>query len=210
MRDHEKRAFGEAIAAAAELYGRQVGTPLVRLYWETLKHYELGDVTRALQQHMTDPDTGQFMPKPADVVRILEGSKETRSALAWTKVVQAIGRVGQYESVTFDDPLIHAVVQDMGGWIELCSMTDRDAPFRGQEFERRYRAYCVQPPGEYPPRLIGASEAHNGQHGFKVAPPVLIGDPSKAAAVLESGTGAGGLRITHQRVGAMVKRIASR
>jgi hypothetical protein len=55
------------------------------------------------------------MLKPSDVVRYLEGSTSCQALQAWSKVMQAVKTIDQYDSVVFDDSLIHAVIHDMGG-----------------------------------------------------------------------------------------------
>jgi hypothetical protein len=53
------------------------------------------------------------MPKPADIVRNLQGTASDRSLIAWGKLLEAMRRVGAYRSVAFDDGAIHAAVEDM-------------------------------------------------------------------------------------------------
>jgi hypothetical protein len=38
-------------------------------------------------------------------------------------------QVGAYQSVVFDDPLIHLVLEDLGGWIKICSTLIKDLIF---------------------------------------------------------------------------------
>jgi len=182
----DREAFVTALVAVAEIHGKKLSTPAITLYWNVLERYPVEEVLQALSRHLEDPDVGQFMPKPADVVRNIDGSSDTRSMLAWTKAIKAASSVGSYESVVFDDWRIHAVISDMGGWISLCSIQEDELPFRAREFEKRYRGY-LRRTGDYPRRLIGRNETHNVQKGHAVDPPVLIGDRGKAMLVLEGG-----------------------
>ena len=43
---------------------------------------------------------------------------------AWSKVLNAVRRMGGDATVIFDD-LIHSVIDDMGGWVRLCEMYQR-------------------------------------------------------------------------------------
>ncbi|MNY07420.1 hypothetical protein D3C86_1402220 [compost metagenome] len=91
--------------------------------------------------------------------------------------------------MVFDDPIIHRVLQDMGGWVALGAKQEKEWPFVAKEFENRYRGYRTQGgAGEYPRALVGIAEAQNGQNGFKSQAPVLIGNSAKAKQVLASGT----------------------
>lgn len=187
MEPTDRKAFATALVAVGEMYGKKLSPEQAALYWEVLKGYPLADVQAAIHQHMTDPDTGQFMPKPADVIRHIAGSTDTQAMRAWTKAEKAMRTIGSYQTVVFDDWRIHAVIRDMGGWISLCGMTEDDKPFKAREFEKRYRGYRHEAGEEYPRALIGRAEAHNAQKGFRVDPPLLLGDQDRARLTYESG-----------------------
>jgi len=181
--------FNQVISAVGELYGKPVGEFAISLWWNALSGYDLKAVQEALSRHVRNPDNGQFMPKPADVVRMMQGSTQDSALSAWAKVDRAVRAIGPYESVAFDDPLIHCVLNEMGGWIQLCQKDNEEWPFVAKEFENRYRGYKarnVTP--EYPPKLIGMYEAHNAKEGFKVAPPMLIGNSEQAKLTMRHGS----------------------
>ena len=162
---------------------------VIALYWQGLQDFELPAVRDALGRHLRNTDTGQFMPKIADIIRMLQGSSQDAAFSAWSKVDKAVRQVGPYDTVVFDDPLIHRVLHDMGGWMGICDKTDDDWPFVAKEFETRYRGFKSRNERvEYPSKLVGIFEAHNAKEGHKVAQPMLIGDASKAQKVLELGT----------------------
>jgi hypothetical protein len=144
------------------------------------------------------PDSGQFMPKPADLIRMLGGTSLDAAMQAWAKVERAIRRVGGHESVVFDDPVIHRCIEDMGGWLKLCGTLEDDLPFRAKDFQNLYRGFAMRREiPDYPKHLIGRFEAQNRQSGQPIAPPVLIGDPDVCKQVLKIGRDGSGLRITH-------------
>lgn len=169
------------------LYGKPVSEMLIELYWGALESFEFDAVKKAFQAHLSNPDTGQFMPKPADVMRYVNGSSQTRALQAWSKVAEAIRRVGSYASVVFDDPLIHVAIEEMGGWISLCQTLLKDLPFRANEFEKRYAAYVLHPPLHYPKQLIGLEEKENRMNGYAIKPPLLIGNTERALTILQNG-----------------------
>ena len=148
----------------------------------------------ALGRHLRNTDTGQFMPKIADIIKMLQGSSLDSALNAWAKVDRALRQVGPYETVVFDDPLIHRVLHDMGGWMMLGQKTDDEWPFVAREFEQRYRGFKSRNERfEYPAKLIGVSEAHNSKEGHKTAQPMLIGDATQAKAVMLAGANGGKL-----------------
>ena len=187
MQPNDIPKFTAMIAGIGELYGKVISEALTDIYWQALKRFELCDVQRAFQVHIDNPDCGQFFPKPADVVRFIEGSGETKALHAWAKVEKAISHIGSYQSIAFDDPLIHAALDDMGGWIKLCSTTIDEMPFRANEFQKRYMGFVNKPPERHPKYLCGITERDNGKDGYAIKPPLLIGDPEKAEQVMLSG-----------------------
>ena len=59
----------------------------------------------------------------------------------------------------FDDPIIHLVVRDLGGWIKLGKM-DRDdfEKFMTFEFPKLYKGYATRKNTDIPVMLTGISE----------------------------------------------------
>lgn len=180
--------FVEAWTQVSEVYGRSPSDGALNLIFNALKRFDLTAIKQALTAHINDPKHGDFPPKPADVVRFLEGDGDTRALSAWSKVITAIERVGPWQSVAFDDPIIHAVIDDMGGWLELCRVTDKEEPFKRNEFAKRYAGYIGRPMDNYPAKLLGEADAANaGEHAEFVKEPKLIGNPERALEVMQRG-----------------------
>lgn len=214
MQPSDRENFARILAEVMAYYGKEGSPFLLDVFWTSLKGHEFEDVSRAFTLHARDPDRGQFAPRVADITRLLEGSTSTQGMRAWAKVEQAVKSVGKYRSVTFDDPLIHVVVTEMGGWTNLCCSSIDELPFKARDFERRYAAYRLRRelPG-FSPYLIGQHEADNRLNGHeREVRPVLIGDPERASRVFERGTQQPALRITQagdlaqKLIGAIAKR----
>jgi hypothetical protein len=188
MEEADKARFVQVLVGVADYYDRELSETSIAVYWTGLKRYDLKAVERAFFNHTQSPDNGKFMPKVADISLMLEGTSTDSAYLAWTKAENAVKRCGSYQDVVFDDWIIHRVIFDMGGWIALCSKTEKEWPFIGREFEQRYRGYSIKRVTEqYPQILIGQAGAHNRKAGYPVEPPVLIGDVVKAQAVIAGG-----------------------
>lgn len=212
MQQSDYDDFVDIIQVVGEQYGKKLSGGVMALYWQGLQDYDLVAVRDALGRHLRNTDNGQFMPKIADIIRMLQGSSQDCAFSAWTKVDKAVRHVGPYDSVVFDDPLIHRVLNDMGGWLVLCDKTDDDWPFIAKEFENRYRGFKSRNEKvEYPAKLIGIFEKENSAKGLDVAQPLLIGDATKAQQVLlGGGDGARMLGITRavdtmQKVSALIE-----
>lgn len=186
------KRFADTMLAMCELYGKDLSKPALALWWELLADYPIEDVERGVRACMRSPDHGQFMPKPADVIRAIEGTSADRAVLAWGRVVEAMRLVGAYRSVAFDDIAIHAAVQDLGGWAHLCRQGLDEMPFLQKRFVDAYKAAQGKPAPGY---LPGQFEAENALRGYDVAPPVLIGDPARAEANARLG------RVTKSAIG---------
>lgn len=202
MQSNEFERFKQVLAKTFAVYEKTLTDVLLEVWWESLRAYELQEVTRALSAHLRNPDNGQFLPKPADVIRALRGTSANTAQSAWTKVDGAIRKVGSYRSVAFDDPIIHRVIQDMGGWIKLNKITNEELPFVQREFENRYRGFSVTGEiPEYPRILVGIAEDYNKREAIRIGAdlqekPVLIGDASKAELVIHGGSNGPSLTIT--------------
>ena len=188
MQQRDFDEFCEILDATAEQYGKLLSANLKVLYWQGLVEYDLPAVRQALGLHMKNPDNGQFMPKIADIIRMMEGTTTDSALIAWAKVDKAVRQVGTQMSVAFDDPIIHKVLHEMGGWMSLGTKSLDEWPFVAKEFENRYRGYKMRADKDgYVAKMIGLIDANNGANGFKTENLVLIGDKAKAAAVLSGG-----------------------
>ncbi|MFO1259075.1 MAG: DUF6475 domain-containing protein [Gammaproteobacteria bacterium] len=184
----EQESFGQLLAAVGEVYNKRMSPTLTKLYWRALVGFDWQDVVRAFEAHVRDPDSGQFMPKPADIIRVVSGNGESQCLQAWSKVERAIRNIGPYQSVAFDEASIHAVLEQMGGWVRLCTLSEKDLPFTAKEFQTRYKAYRYKLPTHYPRYFIGLSEHQNVLQGFEGHGTVLIGDRDKAYSVMKGGS----------------------
>lgn len=189
MRQSDFEEFTQMLEAVADYCGKKLSPGVVAIYWQGLCDIDLATFRHAINAHVQNPDTGQYMPKIADIRRMLGGTTKDAAILAWNKSQEAVGRCGSYRSVCFDDPIINRVLLDMGGWPALCSKPADELPFVERNFCDRYRAYKTHgaAPG-HPPYLVGLSEAANAQSGFRSEPPFLIGNPDAAMAVMTCGS----------------------
>lgn len=189
MQANDKIRFATLLTGIADYYGKSLAGGVIELYWQGLKQYDLSAVEKALWEHTQNPDNGQFMPKIADVTRNLQGRTVDQAAIAWSKVDSAIRRIGTYSDVVFDDPIIHRVIADMGGWIKFGTITEEEWPFTSTQFRTRYQGYRIRGEvPEYNPVLIGIANAQNHKEGFQTQAPMLIGNQERAKQVMLAGT----------------------
>lgn len=196
MQQADKREFKDLMTDALAFYRRDVSTFALGVWWAACQPFDLEQIRKALTAHATDPERGQFAPTPADIVRQLRGTFTDRSLVAWGKVLEAIQRVGAYQSVVFDDPAIHCAIEDIGGWMAVCRSDLDELPHLQRRFIESHRVYLKRPGHAYPHKLVGAHEIENAVSGHKAQAPVLIGCPNAARAVFEGGMDTPRIRIT--------------
>lgn len=175
MSQDEKLMFAQIIKIAAELYGKKLSEDLFIIYWELLKPYPLDVIKHALRLHAQNKEIGQFMPKPADLIRVITDNKSTRAKKAWAMVHVAIGAIGAYDSVQFSDPLIHVIIKEMGGWVSLCRQPEAFLMNYAKEFQQRYVYYVDEKIEHYPTHLMGTFERLNQGFNAHNAVPKFIG-----------------------------------
>lgn len=205
MVEADKKEFADVLKAVLDLYGKEASAPVLRLWWAALEQFSIGEVRHGLTRFVRSPDSGSFPPKPADIIRMIEGTSGDRGTLAWSKVQEAFGRVGGWQSVAFDDPIIHAVIEDMGGWPKLCATDKDEMNFRAADFAKRYRTYAELGINRFPAYLSGRHEGDNLLRGHNAPKPILIGDPEKAMQVIQQGQETPRLQITSfSQIGALM------
>lgn len=198
MQRNDFPRFTEALTAMAELYGREMSEAAIAMWWKLLEGYHIEQVTKALHACVSDPDQGQFMPKPASVIRAVQGTTTDRSMIAWGHVLSAMSAVGAYQSVAFDDPAVHAAVEDAGGWSKLCRTESKELGFVQHRFCASHKAYTTKGIFDYP-RVLGGdrdADAMYLEKGLKPPTVILIGDQLKAIDVMKGGSASGRGAIT--------------
>jgi hypothetical protein len=197
MRQDQYPAFRETLSNALSFYRQDVTPFMLDVWWSACHGYELEQVAKALTKHCMDPDHGHFAPKPADIVRQLGGTATDRAMLAWGKTLEAMQSVGAYSDVVFDDPAIHAVVEDLGGWPKVCRGEIKDLGYLQHRFCEAHRAYVGRGEFEYPRSLRGdrAPDDAFAKRGLPPPNPAVVGDKSKAMQVYTRGATGGKTRI---------------
>ncbi len=190
MTENDFERFREGLAGVYGFYSKDLSQFAMDTWWRAMKPFSLDAITDAFNRHVVNPDNGKWMPMPADIIQMLQGSSMDSAMTAWTKTDKALRSVGTYKSVVFDDPLIHKIIQDMGGWIAFGMKNEEEWPFVAKEFQNRYRGFksrSMTP--EYPSHLTGLAEGHNSKEGYRIDPPKFIGDIEKAKQVMNGGVG---------------------
>jgi hypothetical protein len=79
------------------------------------------------------------------------GGFESEAEEAWSLVMRYLSR---YSSPVFKNSVISETIRGLGGWNYFANMTEKEKPFRRQDFISLYLVYRKRG-GEYDPRLSG-------------------------------------------------------
>lgn len=188
--EHEKESkklFAALFSGLADYYGAEISKASLGLYWQGLRQYDYNAIEKACWAHTQLPDeAGRWMPKVSDLNKMLAGRTSDQGQIAWSKVDRAVRTVGPYADVAFDDPIIHRVIQEMGGWVMICGKEEKEWPFVAKEFVTRYQAYKMT--GETPdhaPYLTGIASSQNTHSGQQNRLEVrLLGNVEKARQLI--------------------------
>lgn len=200
MKQSDRAEFAALITDALAFYRQDVSKFALGVWWAACERFDLEQVRGALTAHAMDPERGQFAPKPADLVRHLAGTATDRAMIAWGKVMGAISAVGSYTDVLFDDPAIHAAVEDVGGWVKVCRGEIKDLSYLQHRFTESYRAYVGRGQFEFPRVLMGdrSPDEMFRRRGLPPPKPAVVGDIERAASVYERGRAGGKTLITFE------------
>lgn len=210
MQEADRAALYQLVADVHKYYRQPVTDFTLSVWWSACERFDLEQVSKAMTVHVMSPDGGQFLPKVADLVKVLAGTATDRAALAWGKVHEAMGAVGAYTDVVFDDPAIHAVIEDLGGWPKLCRMDIKELGYLQHRFQEGHRAYTSRGTFDFPRRLMGdrAPDSEWEKKGLPPPRPALVGDAARAKHVLQNGSSAGKTAITYAPVGEVAVLLA--
>ncbi|QNK68449.1 DUF6475 domain-containing protein [Variovorax sp. PAMC26660] len=199
MQAHERKDFGQLVKDVMAYYGKDTSKFLLDVWWDACQSFDYEQIVTAVNRHIKDAEHGQFPPKVADMVRILAGTATDRAVIAWGKTLAAMTSVGGHQDVVFDDPAIHAVVEDLGGWPKVCRTETKDLGYLQHRFCESHRAYTRAPGFDYPRRLSGESTDTDGEYlrvGLTPPRPVLVGNADVAQQVYLNGSNTGKTAIT--------------
>ena len=176
MKNEDKLAFFDLMMAAGEVYGREVTQPMAAIYFSALANVSIEHVQEAMMAHMQNPDSGQFFPKPADLIKQMTGTTkqqdaaiEDRAAIAWACIERDIRRIGSYGTLKLDDKQALATVKAMGGWQSICQTETSKMEWKRKEFIRMYEAFERMPLDALPSSLPGRIEMSEVKQAGPVA-----------------------------------------
>ncbi len=167
MTDTDRREFTELMQALAASFNRESSVAFLTGYWIGLNDISIQALKTAAAAAL---QSSKFMPSPAEL-RELAGviRAEDRALLAFGYLDKAVRLHGYYHSVDFDDPIMNATINALGGWEKVCDTPDSefDSFFR-KRFIEHYAAYARHGvTAEQAAPCIGYYDRTNGFNGYQ-------------------------------------------
>lgn len=206
MQPTDKPALFALVTDALAYYRQPVSEFTLSVWWQACQPFTMEEIRKAMTAHATDAERGQFAPKVADIIRVLQGTTTDRAQLAWGKALEAMSSVGAYTDVVFDDPAIHAAIEDLGGWPKVCRTETKELSYLQHRFCESHKAYTGRGAFDYPRRLMGdrSPDSEWEKKGIKPPKPALVGNPEACRLVYQGGNLAGKTAIAYTPVEALV------
>ena len=150
----------------------------INLWLRDLSPFSFDDILSAFGKWRQSSDR---MPKISNIVEIIRGSEEDLALAALIKVESAMSRYGSYATVVFDDPIIHAVIPELGGWVRTCRLSENEFTWWKKDFRERYQHHLRYGTlTNLPPKLLGIFDEKNLLFGEKPQKPKVVGNYEKA------------------------------
>lgn len=154
--------FKEVITTIADNYSKTFTESEIKLWWTIFKPYLVEQFEQAVFQHIADPDSGMFAPKPANIIRFLKPTEKQlerlsndRAEIAWIEVEKKISSVGAYGSLKMEDKQALAAVESLGSWRDLCHTPVDKLQWKRKQFIDAYNNFERSDVNMLPERISG-------------------------------------------------------
>ena len=188
-----KKDFAVQMAVLEEVFNKTMSDKKAQIYFRLLNNYSVKSLEKAVA-HLLKTKRITTFPLPAEIIEAIEGTPTDKAMKALEKARRAQEDYGYYDSVKFDEPAIHSVIEAMGGWLDFAKVDLYGYP--AKEFCDFYYAFSRDTTKRHVERLIGRHEIDNRGKGLidHIPRTIFIGDngikalPKKEAKQIEAGS----------------------
>ena len=168
--------FGQGLALLTGVVGKPMPDEQIAGWFAMLKDLTAEQFQRGIVETLNTHQFAGFPPIGTVRTNALAGTAGTmppqdRPMAAWLAVRDAIRRVGAYDSPNFADPVINAVIRDLGGWPLICDTPTNKMQWVEKQFRDAYTTYlgaALKP--HQTKRLAGITEIDNSRNGYSSEP----------------------------------------
>lgn len=168
--------FAQGLALLTGAVGKPMPDEQIASWFALLNELTPEQFRRGIVETLRTHQFAGFPPVGSVRTNALAGVASTvapkdRPVAAWLAVRTAIVRVGGYASPNFADPVINAVIRDLGGWPVVCDTPTSELPWLEKRFREAYVAYSGVALRPYQTaRLVGITEIDNNAKGYRSEP----------------------------------------
>lgn len=169
------KTFEGALFKMSVYFGKEIRPEVMAIYWDAMKNMDEGKFKNAAVRIMADfePTSAKPFPLIKDFLTCCGEDGKSRAINVISALKKAAELLGQYPSVDFRDPALHATIERYGGWTEVVLWNEQDWQYHERNFIAAYEAArnaCVKGPAY----LVGALEKENSKNGFMVEAPTVV------------------------------------
>ncbi len=167
MQKSDLSKFSEIMTALGELFDKELSRAALGLYFSALERFPIEMIERAAA-NIIQTQTFHKFPLPAEFIQYMAPPESMDKRVA--EAIHEIEYESPYQSPCFDDPILHHVIEAMGGWVnvkaEIRPMSSKEFSFWRNNFGRIYKGFASNPPDRDVPRLQGIHEVENRATGW--------------------------------------------
>jgi len=178
------RRFNEFMVLLSEKFDKEISPAMVKMIRKAVEPYQDEQCVRALESVILHGKYySNLLP---DLMEKLEESNEDKSLLAWSAFLTELKDYNGV-SLQFSDPVIHSVVEAMGGMDALSMTENKDMKWVRKEFLELYRPCHKR--NDHPPQITGQHDEYNAIMGHRafVQKPKFIPVNGQSQKQLEEG-----------------------
>ena len=178
----EARQVSGALEELAIQFGENVGPERIAIYIKRLSKYPAPAILAAIDRI---GETADRFPSANQIREAISGKPEDQAEHAWQIVMEALARIGTYQSIEFRDPIINAVLRELvGTWADMRKHDDGEngLVWLGRDFKKLYCDYLRKGMVPEVGHLPGATELDNKRRGLydAIKEPVAFGPGPQA------------------------------
>ncbi len=191
MQHQDRPRFANLMKAIGETFGNAAPSKeKMELYFKVLSDLSIEQVESAVYFILNTRTITSTFPVPGEIRAALSGGKSA-AMIALDKAERAVERYGVYESVVFDDPVIHMVIAAMGGWKHFCCPSEygdnQEWHWKQKQFIELYETFSKNPRANCPMVLIGIGDTEYYRDGKTIQiQPNIVGNKDQAMLWQES------------------------
>lgn len=174
--NHDEFAASMAILQAA--FSHEMSEEAMDVYWMVFGKVDAAQLKSAVERLVVSftPTAACPFPVPAQIREALGDSGPRVAQRMMTMLHAAIREHGYYDSVSFGDLALHAVIARFGGWMAVSNWKDDDWKIQEGRFLDAYKV-ALECGDSGPKYLAGFFECDNTGRGYaKSIPRVIVYD----------------------------------